>query len=357
MRLLPRLRANRSLLAGIFLLAVALAFALFVLPGIMVSSDDVPRAHDRLKLQNDVRATLLQAVGGVVLVTGAYFTARNLQITRETRDIDREHQITDRFSNAIEQLGDDGHRDVRVGGIYSLERIAQDSPRDHSQIVDVLATFVRAHAPLTSTTQDDDQSAREVSGHFDRRDILPGDLQAALAVLGRRKLESDPPNFRLYLSGSRLAGAYLNWSSLPRTRFQAADLTSARFYRSNLQQADFSSASLDAANFNLASLPSAVFSKARLVGARFAAADLTGAYFRGANLTDAYLAEANLCGANLAATLDRTNFKDACYDDTTVWPSGFDPALFGAISASTEEAAALQRAAVERHLQNKEQPE
>jgi ABC-type Fe3+ transport system permease subunit len=75
---------------------------------------------NRLKLQNDARATLLQALAGGVLLLGAYFTWRQLGVTREG-------QITDRYTKAVDQLGSD-HLDVRVGGIYALERIARDSP-------------------------------------------------------------------------------------------------------------------------------------------------------------------------------------------------------------------------------------
>jgi len=45
----------------------------------------------------------------------------------------------------IEQLGSTG-LDVRLGGIYALERIAVDSARDHPTIVEVLSAFVREHS-------------------------------------------------------------------------------------------------------------------------------------------------------------------------------------------------------------------
>ena len=47
--------------------------------------------------------------------------------------------MTDRYTKAIEQLGPDKGLDVRIGGIYALERIARDSPRDHPTIMEVLA--------------------------------------------------------------------------------------------------------------------------------------------------------------------------------------------------------------------------
>src|SRR5207248_11751254 len=76
---------------------------------------------------------------------------RNLRATQAKLDVDREAQITNRFTQAIGQLGaelKDGKPDleVRLGGIYALERIARDSSRDHWTIMEVLTAYVRQNA-------------------------------------------------------------------------------------------------------------------------------------------------------------------------------------------------------------------
>ncbi len=53
--------------------------------------------------------------------------------------------MTDRYTKATEQLGSD-KLDVRIGGIYALERIARDSARDHPAVMEVLAAFIREHS-------------------------------------------------------------------------------------------------------------------------------------------------------------------------------------------------------------------
>ena len=53
--------------------------------------------------------------------------------------------MTDRYTKAIEQLGSD-KLDVRIGGIFALERIARDSARDHPTVMEVLAAFIREHS-------------------------------------------------------------------------------------------------------------------------------------------------------------------------------------------------------------------
>jgi hypothetical protein len=79
--------------------------------------------------------TLAQILSGTALLSGLYFTWRTLQVNREG-------QITERYTRAIDQLGkvEDGRKlfEIRVGGIYALERIARDSPkRDYSTVMEV----------------------------------------------------------------------------------------------------------------------------------------------------------------------------------------------------------------------------
>src|SRR5215204_6228213 len=69
-------------------------------------------AATRLELQNDVRTTLLQGLGGLAVLVGAFFTYRQLHTARE-------RQVTERFTRAIDQLGHE-NLDVRLGGIYAL---------------------------------------------------------------------------------------------------------------------------------------------------------------------------------------------------------------------------------------------
>ena len=61
-----------------------------------------------------------KGVAGLLLVAGAVATWRQIQVSREG-------QITERFTRAIDQLGS-AHPEVRLGGIYALERTAKDSP-------------------------------------------------------------------------------------------------------------------------------------------------------------------------------------------------------------------------------------
>jgi hypothetical protein len=82
------------------------------------------------------------------------FTWRNLRQTREstqrTLELTEQNQITERFTRAIDQLGetdDNGNPrlEIRLGGIYALERIDKESPERayHSTVMEVLTAYVR----------------------------------------------------------------------------------------------------------------------------------------------------------------------------------------------------------------------
>jgi hypothetical protein len=114
-----------------------LALAVY-LPPHLLDTTGITTPENRLKAENDLRTTLVQALGGTILLVGLYFTARNVGLTREG-------QITERFTKAITQLGDK-NLDVRLGGIYALERIARESAKDYGPIMEVLTAFLREHA-------------------------------------------------------------------------------------------------------------------------------------------------------------------------------------------------------------------
>jgi hypothetical protein len=85
------------------------------------------------------RTAVLATLAGLIAVVGAIFTGLSYRLNQAG-------QITERFTRATDQLGNSA-LDVRIGGIYALERIARDSRDDHPQVIEVLTAYVRVHAP------------------------------------------------------------------------------------------------------------------------------------------------------------------------------------------------------------------
>jgi hypothetical protein len=144
----------RPLLPGLGALLLLL-LVIWKVPQWLVSrwESQISEAKEIAKLENDAPTMVVQAVGGVALLIGLYFTAKTLRITQEG-------QITDRYTKAIAQLGEAGPDKlaIRLGGIYALERIARDSERDHWPIMEILTAYVRERSPTPrsaiSTTVD-----------------------------------------------------------------------------------------------------------------------------------------------------------------------------------------------------------
>jgi hypothetical protein len=272
---------------------------------------------ERLKAENDVRTTLVQTLGGTVLLLGLYFTARNISITREG-------QITDRFTKAIAQLGD-GNLDVRLGGIYALERIAHESAKDHGPIMEVLTAFLREHAhrqPLLVEPPSKSESNAARVGP-DAPPGLPADFQAIATVLGRRPEERRRDEGRaLVLRDVDLCGADLVGAHLERVELRYAHLEKAILRYTHLEGAYLRDAHLEGANLRDAHMEKAILRDAHLEGADLRGAllkqaNLIGAHLEGANLRDAHLEGANLAGAYLDGAdltgthLDRVDLRDA----------------------------------------------
>lgn len=243
--------------------------------------------NERVEAVNAARHTLIQAATGLVVIGGVVFTVQSLWYTAQTLETSREAQvlaeqgqITDRYTKAVEQLGS-GKLDVRLGGIYALERLAQDSPRDHQTIYDVLAAFVREHDPAPSVKKPPGQPAT--------------DIQAALTVIGRRA----------HVRDTRVI-------DLSAVRIRGAELTGANLHRVNLNDAYLASAKLSGANLGGASLIDAHLSYASLATANLSNAELALADLSDADLSEANLRDASLSGANLrGANLHRANLRDA----------------------------------------------
>jgi hypothetical protein len=205
------------------------------------------------------------------------FTARNFVLSRRTFELAEQGQVTDRYTKATEQLGSD-KIDVRIGGIYALERVAQDSPRDQQTVMEVLSAFIREHS--RKQWPDDPRE-----GRWTRPDV-----QAALTVVGRRNVRRDIWPIDLFavhliqtnLNGADLSGAYLSHANLDHTGLRRANLSGVRLNKATIQGGHLGGANLRGAN-----LVDATLTGGNFTDADFTDATLTGATFTKANLTRA----------------------------------------------------------------------
>ena len=128
-------------------LGLAIAWALFVPVADWLAHHDVGSVKGSLHetALDNARGRLLTLGAGLFAAGALVFTARNFTLSRRTFELTEQGQVTDRYTKAIEQLGSD-KLDVRIGGIYALERVARDSARDHPTVMEVLTAFIREHS-------------------------------------------------------------------------------------------------------------------------------------------------------------------------------------------------------------------
>jgi hypothetical protein len=257
---------------------VAVGVVLFWPIADLIAAHDVggmtdPARTSRLVTARDAaRGRLLQLGAGVFAAGALIFTALNFNLTKRG-------QVTDRYTKAIEQLGSDKGLDVRIGGIYALQRIARDSASDHPTVMDVLSAFVRQRSLEQWPPQE------KPINNATRR--TRPDVQAAVTVIGFRNLQYD-------LQPIDFTHAMLTRADLSGTHLFRADLSWAEFLRANL-----SGAELNGAKLHFTDLTRANLTHADLTGAELFRADVTEANLNGATLDGAILDEVDFSGADL----------------------------------------------------------
>ena len=342
-----------SLLGSSFLL-----IALAVLVQIAYLSFQLPR-----DLGNPSEA--IRNLGlALAAIIGLPFLVWRSIVAQKQVDVAEQGQITDRINDAVKGLGTektvkrqrrdangealyvldaDGTPDetkpiwdettepnleVRIGAIYALERIAQDSDRDHIQIMEILCAYIRQNAPASEAQETLVQKWRRENEAFAKEDRAPfpkrnairleakklkqprADIHAALDVLKRRHTHqidlerqdprpSDNKGYRLDLRQTNLQGADLVSAQLAKARLDGAHLEGAKLGGAHLQGAELDEAYLEGAVLNRAHLEGVVLNRAHLEGAELDEAHLDCAWLVQAHLEGAWLGKAHLEGAEL----------------------------------------------------------
>ena len=299
---------------AVVVLALAIVWALFVPAADWLARHDVGSVKGTLRetALDNARGRLLTLGAGLFAAGALVFTALNFRLLqrnseqadqwqRRTYEQAERGQVTDRFTKAIEQLGSE-KLDVRIGGIYALERIARDSEKDHPAVMEVLTAFIREHSREPWPAPDPASRVQALSTR--------PDVRVAATVVGRRDAKRDIQ--RIDLTGAFLWSVDLTGASLRNALLVGADLTGADLTDADLTGAFLAGAHLSAAHLSRvhldgADLPDTYFIRAFLVGAYLRSANLSRAHLDGAVLDAAHLDGAVLAGAVL---------------DGAEWPAG-----------------------------------
>lgn len=327
---------RRFLVIVVVMAICGVSFSLWQGPKWQAASlKDVYESEALLKLENQTRKTWAQILGGMFFLITLYFAWKRIEVSRED-------QITERFTQAVEQLESE-KLEVRLGGIYALEWIAGDSAKDHWTIMEILAAYVRENAPSllretsertgrkTDQAEEDgeDEKQEEETGkpteektdRSSKTDIqkVPIDIQAILTVLGRRaRRKEEKEDQYLNLSSTDLRGVDLRGAHL-----EKADLKKAHLERADLREARLERADLRGAYLKHVNLMKAHLERTNLFIAHLEEADLRGTHLEGAILREAYLEKANL----FIAHLEGTDLKGTHLEGAILWGAHLEGAI------------------------------
>jgi hypothetical protein len=145
--------------------AVAVVITAFVVTiWLLTIADHAKPGTDRANSRLDAVRTGLAAGAGAGAAVGlmlAFRRQHHQEIATDLSDRDAtERRITELYTKAVEQLGND-KAPVRLGGLYALERLAQDNPAHRQTIVNVICAYLRMPFSGTAPTRKPEPEATQ----------------------------------------------------------------------------------------------------------------------------------------------------------------------------------------------------
>jgi len=354
-----------------FLVGAAIALAVLLVIGlwVFVGPSTTTQKKDFVQAVGVLLAGLVGLLGLLLTWRNQRLTQRSLEDaqrnTQEQIRLTEQGQITERFTRAIDQLGstdDDGNPrvEIRLGGIYGLERIDKESPNRvyHSTVMEVLTAYVRENAPWPPTmrnghkhedwlgTPEGQDWIRKYENNLGTHKKEKGEYESWIQTTegqmwlkavredesskfsergpvelpgGSSESDSTSTEATKRDKGTEQSVEPASKTPSTATEFRAIldvlnrreedrvpekhrvllDLRETDLRKTNLSGARLQAALLNRAHLEEANLSGAHLEKANLSGAHLEKANLSGAHLQGTDLRYARLTRANLFGAYL----------------------------------------------------------
>ena len=327
-----------------------------------------------------IQAQIYQILGGLALLLGIWVTfrrtrvaERSLETTNKNLEITEKGHFTERFTKAVDQLGS-SQKAVQIGGIYALEKLAQERIEYHNTIFEILCAFVQEYFSVKNTETDSSEyntvvlAIIKVIGRRTRpEDEYDGLIDLSNTVLKdvnfsqQHQIDLSTSNFnnsqlkgvtfskvnfaRSHLLNtqldnvnfyiSNLEGATLTQTKLDHTVIENSILERAAFYHATVSNSRFSDVKMtklrfralkmeDTSFFN-SELKRVDFTEANLIAVRFDFSNLIGVYFKNTVLKHLVFEHTKLMGARF----ERANLEDVVFDHADLRKASFFDANLG----------------------------
>jgi len=290
------------IILAITVFTIVSLFSLVYIPPWRVAQFGINDSVKIAELENSYRATIAQIIGGFAIIIGLYYTWQRITIAENNLKVAQEGQITERFTRAINQLGaidqfGNPAIEIRLGGIYALERIADESEKDCWPVIEILTAYVRKNSNVDSILNEKNRKNEKLEMDIQANESIEEkksnvrsaslDIQAILTVLGKHKYSSDAEGLQ-----------YID--------LQETDLRFANLIRADLENGYLDGAYLDETILTDSNLKGCYFYRAHFEGAILVRANLKGSLLEDAFFEDALLGLADFTEANLEGAKNLT---------------------------------------------------
>ncbi|MEO1582129.1 MAG: hypothetical protein AAFR91_09775 [Pseudomonadota bacterium] len=300
----------------VIIIFIIFYYAVMIFPEIQILEINDPTISnkDLASLENEYRKTILQIIAGTAVAIGLYLTYKRIKVTEDG-------QVTERFTKAIEHLGSK-QPSICIGGIYALERIAKDSPKDHWMVMEILSSYIRENSSLETnnpnTSQGDFFDPLSNPSSYSKNKI-EASIQSALSVILRRNTKNDQRGSQIdlrncFLSGCTISnasmdnliieGSHMTNSVIENTTFENISLTNVKFNNSNINNVNF--IKIRCENFEM---QNSVINKMNIDQCNFYASDFTSLETQSFNVKNTFFSFSFLSGIKfvISRTPERSN--------------------------------------------------
>ena len=272
----------------------------------------------------DIISGTATALGALTIGGIAIMQYRKHKWAEYQAKLDEDSRTGERLSKAIEHLGDE-KEPIRLGAVYEFKNLAEDSPRNKVNIVQILTAFIKSYvAEEGKDVPQDIEAAARVLSQLVRELIEEAaekmKMRKGLLCLSNhdsvidatKTISNIPP-----MEDSDSCGSFIKWRRLKANQLYLAGIVLKKAF---LSYANFAGAELLGANLQGAELWGANLKRAKLWDV-----NLHGASLQDANLQGARLQRVNLQGADLrGAKIDGIIALETCFiDEHTL----FDPGI------------------------------
>jgi uncharacterized protein YjbI with pentapeptide repeats len=227
-----------------------------------------------IDLENKLRQTYSQILGGMIVMIGFYISYSNFTSVKFRQD-------TEILSNCLSQLADSSET-IRIGSIYTLDKLASYSNEDAKIVLDILCNFLS-------------NDSNGIRGQKEANLILK--------IIGNRLKETDLPGNTFSISNSRFSKL-----ELANLDFSGVNFTACEFETCIINFTAFKNSSLSGSRFTQCYMLMCNFSKAYLFNTKFASCNLQSNDFSGASLNSAMFSDCTLRESNFLESSFGTSF-------------------------------------------------